>query len=130
MSRELFNTKNKNITDKLIRDIQLAIIADKDIPNLNAKKAGDFWEENKKLIINLTVEELKKILRSARNEKSLLKQYECVIATMDWYERIVLLVKAKEELIQANNKKFNTIIFISNLMELSNKILPIILAVL
>ena len=130
MAKELSETRNKTVTDKLIRDIQVAIIADKDIPNLTAKNAHDFWEKNKDLIIGLSVDELKKILRSARNKQSLMKQYEQVVSAMSWRERIEFMKKAEQELVKAKNRKFNTAVFVSRLMEISLKVLPIVLAAL
>jgi len=130
MARELNKTNNKIVTEHLINKIQLGVISDRDIPNYNVKRTTDFWEQNKHLIIGMSVEELTKILRSTKEQKSLMKQYDSVVASMSWQERIDFLRLAKEDLIAAKNKKYNTTVFITNLMEISLKVLPIVLAAL
>ena len=130
MERELNKTNNKIVTEHLINKIQLGVISDRDIPNYNVKRTTDFWEQNKHLIIGMSVEELTKILRSTKEQKSLMKQYDSVVASMSWQERIDFLRLAKEDLIAAKNKKYNTTVFITNLMEISLKVLPIVLAAL
>ena len=92
MARELNKTNNKIVTEHLINKIQLGVISDRDIPNYNVKRTTDFWEQNKHLIIGMSVEELTKILRSTKEQKSLMKQYDSVVASMSWQERIDFLI--------------------------------------
>lgn len=130
MANELKNTRNKNVTENLIKQIQIGVISDLDVPNHMQKKHNDWWEKNKDLVIGMTVEELTKILNSARNEQRLMKRYEEVVAVMSWQERIKFLKEGVDKLRKCNNRNFQTAIFITNLMEVTKTLLPIILMAL
>ena len=130
MSKELSNTQDKIITDKLIDSIQQNLVADKDLPPQTAVNAVNFWEENRHILVGMGIEVLKNILNIAKDKKTLTETYKKALAGMTWEERNLMLRVAAGEVIKEKNKYVNATFFIGKLIDLSIKLLPIILMAL
>ena len=113
MSKKMTNNDIKKITNSLKSD-----------------EAIEWFKENENLLIGLSNEDTKNILRDSVNEKAMMGHYDAIVAEMTWKERIEFLELGIEQMKQSTNRKIRTLLFIRKVEKISRKLLPIILAVL
>ncbi|MHA2215727.1 MAG: hypothetical protein ACXACY_07320 [Candidatus Hodarchaeales archaeon] len=141
MANEFATTRAKTITQNLINKIMENLETD-DISNgltpsqklsyvSSVKiKAIDWWDEHGDELIGLSIAEVSTIFRNAKNKKELTKIYDKLVTSMTWKERLEFLRGGVRELQVSNSKKIRTAQLIGQIIELSPKILAIILMVL
>ena len=121
-----------NITNKFINNIiyQLEIKGINDGISITEQETVNWWKENRELLVGLSISEVATILRNARNRKNLAKQYDVIVASMSWNERIEFLQKGIDELKYSNSNKIRQAVLIARVVEIGIKLLPILLAAL
>ena len=120
---ELSNTKNKTVTSRLIDEIKIGNIQNREgINNFILMHANNWWDTHKAEIVGMSVQELVVLLKSVEDKDKLMEKYDAIVKSMTWEEKIKFLKLNKEGLRRANNRKFKEIALIVSLLELSAKI--------
>ena len=93
-------------------------------------EAAKWWQENRVLLVGLAISEVATILRNANNRKNLSKQYDALVASMSWKERLEFLKGGIEELKRSNSAKIREAVLVAKVIEIGIKVLPILPAAL
>lgn len=86
-----------------------------------------WWEQHKAELIGIAVIEVIRLFNATKNKLTLMKEYDRLVASMSWKEKMEFLRGGIEELKVSNNNKIRTIAFLNTLMDIAPKVAVILL---
>lgn len=126
MASEFAEARAKTITEDLIDEIIGGLVAGKGHPKDQARQ---WWKGHKEELIGLSIAEFMAITRNIQNKKDLVARYDELVSSMNWPERIEFLKLGVEQMRRSNRKKIRQAYILGRLVELTPKVLSVILAV-
>ncbi len=130
---KLSKSQNKRVTHNLLlRSIveNLDSALDRgDLTEQQHEKSMAWWWGVYPLLIGLSVSEVINILNAAKSKGGLAKQYEKIISSMSWKEKIEFMKIGMEEMQKSLNKKMKELVLIVRLLETTPKLISFIIMV-
>lgn len=125
MASEFAEARAKTITNNLIDNIFMGL----DSGNSAEAEAAKWWEDHREELIGLSIAEFVAITNGIKKKKDLVARYDELVAGMNWPERIEFLRLGVEQMRRSNRKKIRQAYILGRLVELTPKVLSVILAV-
>lgn len=126
MSSILAEARAKTLTENLFNKVL------DDLSNgENAEKsAKNWWKAHKVELVGLGIAEVLAIFNAAKKKKGLIEQYDALVASMSWKEKVEFLRLGVNQMKKANSKKIRTAALINSIIETTPKIIGIIAMVI